>query len=90
MASLNLTSTQSPLLQITKGNPTHDQLAALSAIVSSLAARRSAPPQRVLRKPAVWSLILDANTCRSSSPTSASIKIYEILAVSFPGLVPVL
>lgn len=33
------TPTDSPLFSITKGNPSDDQLAALSAIVSSLAAR---------------------------------------------------
>ena len=57
MASLNLSSTQSPLLQITKGNPTHDQLAALSAIVSSLAAR----PQRTTaaRTPQTRRLVAD-------------------------------
>ncbi|MDK4249682.1 acyl-CoA carboxylase subunit epsilon [Corynebacterium pseudodiphtheriticum] len=34
-----VTPTGSPLFSITKGNPSDDQLAALSAIVSSLAAR---------------------------------------------------
>lgn len=39
MTSATLSAPQTSLFRITKGNPSHDQLAALSAIVSSLATR---------------------------------------------------
>ena len=39
MSAISIAPAHSPLLHITKGNPSDEQLAALSAIVSSLAAR---------------------------------------------------
>ena len=39
MSAISIAPAHSPLLHITKGNPSDEHLAALSAIVSSLAAR---------------------------------------------------